>query len=45
MRLKYTRKELRNLTQEQLSEKTGVPATSISKFEDPSSLRKYYKFS
>src|SRR5262245_52995156 len=39
-RLKHAREELRKLTQAQLAEKTGLPATSISHFENPDSPRK-----
>lgn len=39
-RLRYAREELRKLNQAQLAEKTGLPATSISHFENPDSPRK-----
>jgi transcriptional regulator with XRE-family HTH domain len=39
-RLKYAREKLRNLTQTQLAEITGLPSTSISHFEKTEGTRK-----
>lgn len=39
-RLRHARETLRGLTQSQLAEKTGLPATSISHFENPEGTRK-----
>ncbi len=39
-RLRDARERLRGLTQTQLAEKTGLPATSISHFENPEGTRK-----
>lgn len=39
-RLRYARETLRGLTQGQLAEKTGLPATSISHFENSEGTRK-----
>lgn len=39
-RLRDVRERLRGLTQAQLAEKTGLPATSISHFENPEGTRK-----
>lgn len=39
-RLRYAREELRKLTQTQLGEKAGLPATSISHFENEQGTRK-----
>ncbi len=39
-RLRYARENLRGLKQAQLAEKTGLPATSISHFENPDGTRK-----
>lgn len=40
MRLRDARHRLRGLTQTQLAEKTGLPATTISHFENPEGTRK-----
>lgn len=39
-RLRDARERLRGLTQAQLAEKTGLPSTSISHFENPEGTRK-----
>lgn len=39
-RLRDARERLRGLTQTQLAEKSGLPATSISHFENPEGTRK-----
>jgi transcriptional regulator with XRE-family HTH domain len=39
-RLRDARERLRGLTQAQLAEKTGLPSTSISHFENPKGTRK-----
>ena len=39
-RLRDARERLRGLTQTQLAEKTGLPSTSISHFENPEGTRK-----
>jgi transcriptional regulator with XRE-family HTH domain len=39
-RLRDSRERLRGLTQAQLAEKTGLPSTSISHFENPEGTRK-----
>ncbi len=39
-RLRFAREKIRNLTQAQLSEKSGLPATSISHFENTEGSRK-----
>ncbi len=39
-RLRDARERLRGLTQTQLAEKTGLPATTISHFENPEGTRK-----
>lgn len=39
-RLRDARERLRGLTQAQLAEKTGLPPTSISHFENPEGTRK-----
>lgn len=39
-RLRDARERLRGLTQTQLAEKTGLPPTSISHFENPEGTRK-----
>jgi transcriptional regulator with XRE-family HTH domain len=39
-RLRDARERLRGLTQTQLAEKTGLPATTISHFESPEGTRK-----
>lgn len=39
-RLRDARDRLRGLTQTQLAEKTGLPATTISHFENPEGTRK-----
>lgn len=39
-RLRDSRERLRNLTQAQLAEKTGLPSTSISHFENVDGTRK-----
>lgn len=39
-RLRDARERLRGLTQTQLAEKAGLPATSISHFENPEGTRK-----
>jgi transcriptional regulator with XRE-family HTH domain len=39
-RLRYAREKLRDMTQTQLSEKSGLPATSISHFENIDGTRK-----
>lgn len=39
-RLRYIREDLRRMTQAKLSEKTGLPTTTISHFESPTGTRK-----
>lgn len=39
-RLRHVREKLRGLTQSQLAEKTGLPSTSISHFENAEGTRK-----
>ena len=39
-RLRFAREALRGLTQEKLAERSGLPPTSISHFENPQGTRK-----